>query len=291
MVKTVWGDLLFFVNFCMDFQCLFLTARLLHRPFHVLRAALCAAFGAVYAVAALFMSTGGGVAFLLDLLVCFLMCFGSFFEKKEKTVRVFLPFLVYFGVSFAVGGVMSGMAALLSRLELPIAANGGDVSTGLFFLLATLGGGLTFLWGRFCHRRGGEVRAALLVGVGKRSVRLRAMVDSGNLLSDPVSAKPVVILSHAVLDRLFDPRLAALLKREDVSALTALPPHTARRVRILHAATVAGSRLLIAVSPDWAYLDMGKGNRAVEILLAGAALHTGFDGCEALLPAELIKEI
>ncbi len=289
-MKTVWGDLLFFVNFCMDFQCLFLTAKLLHRPFHVSRAAICAVGGAVYAVAALFMSTSGGVAFLLDLLVCFLMCVGSFFEKKEKTVRVFLPFLVYFGVSFAVGGVMSGMATLLSRLDLPIAANGGDVSTGLFFLLAALGGALTFLWGRFCHRRAGEARAELLVGVGKRSVRLRAMVDSGNLLSDPVSAKPVVILSRTVLDQLFEPRLATLLKREDVSALTALPPHVARRVRILHASTVTGSRLLLAVSPDWAYLDTGKGSVAVEILLAVAALHTGFDGCEALLPAELIKE-
>lgn len=290
-MKTVWGDLLFFVNFCMDFQCLFLTAKLLHRPFHAWRCALFAALGAVYAVAALFMEVGGVVAFLLDCSVCFLMCFGSFREKSEKTVRVFLPFLVYFGVSFAVGGVMSGMASLLSRMDLPIEPSGEDVSPLLFFLLATLGGALTFLWGRFCHRKGAEARAHLLVGMGERQVRLNAMVDSGNLLTDPVSLRPVVILSHEVLDRLFDEELAEALKKGDVSALTTLPSHTAKRVRILRAATVTGGGLMLAVLPDFAYLSTPRGETAVEVLLATAALRMGTNDCEALLPAEFAREI
>lgn len=290
-MKTVWGDLLFFVNFCMDFQCLFLTARLLHRPFHAWRSVLFAALGAAYAVAALFIEVGGVAAFLIDSSVCFLMCFGSFYEKKEGTVHVFLPFLIYFGVSFAVGGVMSGMASLLSRMDLPIAPSGGDVSPSLFLLLAALGGALTFLWGRFCHRRGGQTRTHLLVGMGERSVRLSAMVDSGNLLSDPVSARPVVILSHAVLDRLFDTSLVAILKKGDVSAITALPARVARRVRILRAATVTGGGLMLAVLPDFAYLSTPRGETAVEVLLAPATLHMGIHDCEALLPAEFAREI
>lgn len=290
-MKTVWGDLLFFVNFCMDFQCLFLTAKLLHRPFHAWRCAFFSAFGAVYAVAALFLEVSGAAAFLLDSSVCFLMCFGSFCEKREKTVRVFLPFLVYFGVSFAVGGVMSGMASLLSRMDLPIAPSGEDVSPLLFFLLATLGGGLTYLWGRFCHRKGSEMRAHLLVGMGERQVRLNAMVDSGNLLTDPVSLRPVVFLSNTVLDRLFDEELAETLKKGDVSAITALPQGTAKRVRILRADTVTGGGLMLAVLPDFAYLLGARGETAVEVLLAPATLHMGFQDCEALLPAEFAREI
>lgn len=290
-MKTVWGDLLFFVNFCMDFQCLFLTARLLHRPFHAWRCALFAALGAAYAVAALFIEVGGAAAFLLDSSVCFLMCLGSFYEKREGTVRVFLPFLIYFGVSFAVGGVMSGMASLLSRMDLPIAPSGGDVSPSLFFLLAALGGALTFLWGRFCQRRGKEMRVGLVVGVGDRSVQLNAMVDSGNLLTDPVSARPVVILSHAALDRLFDTELTALLKKGEVSGITALPRGAARRVRLLRADTVTGGGLMLAVLPDFAYLCTARGERAVEVLLAPATLHMGIHDCEALLPAEFAREI
>ena len=290
-MRTVWGDLLFFVNFCMDFQCLFLTAKLLHRPFCVWRAALFAALGAVYAVAALFMETSGVVAFLVDCAVCFLMCVGTFASKKQQTLRVFLPFLVYFGVSFAVGGAMSGMAALLSHIELPIAKNEGEVSTGLFFLLAAAGGISTFLWGRLTHRRAGQTRARLRVGIGDLAVSLCAMVDTANLLTDPISGKPVVIVKRAAMERLLPPHLAATLAREDISALGELAPVDARRVRLLRANSVTGEGLLFAVSPDWALLDSGKGESAVELLLAPAALHVGFDECEALLPAELIREM
>ncbi len=291
MVKTVWGDLLFFVNFCMDFQCLFLTAKLLHRPFSPWRAALCSAAGAVYAVAALFLETSGAVAFFLDLGVCFLMCVGTFCCKKYSTVHVFLPFLVYFGVSFAVGGVMSGMASLLSHIELPLAAGDGEASTGLFLLLAAAGGLSTFLWGRLCHRRAGQVRARLRVGVGERAATLDAMVDTANLLSDPISGRPVVFLSKVALHRLFSPPFAAVLEQDDASAIASLPSEMARHVRLLSAETVAGKRLLLAVVPDWAYLDTGGREVPVEVLLAPTVLHMGFDECEALLPAELIREI
>ena len=288
---TVWGDLLFFVNFCMDFQCLFLTAKLLHRPFFVWRAALFAGLGAIYAVAALFMETSGVIAFLADCAVCFLMCMGAFVQKNCRTVHVFLPFLVYFGVSFAVGGAMSGMAALLSHIELPISANESEVSTGLFFLLATVGGISTFLWGRMTQRRAGQTRACLRVGIGDSAVSLCAMVDTANLLTDPISGKPVVIVSRAALQDLRPQSLVRVLTADDVSALGELDAQDARRVRLLRAGSVTGERLLFAISPDWAFLDCGKGEVAVELLLAPTVLHMGFDECEALLPAELIREI
>ncbi len=290
-MDTVWGDLLFFVNFCMDFQCLFLTAKLLHRPFSLWRAALFSALGAVYAVAALFISASGIVAFFADLAVCFLMCMGVFADKNRNTVSVFLPFLVYFGVSFAVGGVMSGMGALLARLDLPITASGSDASTGMFFLLAAAGGISTFLWGRVTSRRAGQTRARLRVGIGKEAVSLLAMVDTANLLSDPVSGKPVVIVTRGAIARLLSPALAAAVRGEDVSAIGTLAGDDARRVRLLTATGVMGTGLLLAIAPDWARLDLGKGEVAVELLLAPTALHMGFDECQALLPAELIRGV
>ena len=288
--KTVWGDLLFFVNFCMDFQCLFLTAKLLHRPFRLWRAALAAAFGAMYSVAALFWQTSGAVAFLADLCVCLLMCLFAFFEKGRRTVRVFLPFLMYFGVSFAVGGAMSGMASLLRHVELPVFAGSEEVSSGLFFLLAAAGGISTFLWGRVTARRAGQKRARLRVGVAGRALTLAAMVDTANLLFDPISARPVVMVREEVLVTLFPASAAALLSR-GVTALTALPHDMARRVRLLHAATATCEGMMLAVAPDWAFLDVGDGEGEVEVLLAPCPLHMGFDECEALLPAELIREI
>ena len=290
MEKTVWGDLLFLVNFCMDFQCLFVTAKLLHRRFSVWRAVLASAAGAFYAVAALFFQTVGGVAFLLDCLVCFLMCAVAFFEKRLTAVRVFLPFLIYFGVSFATGGAMSAIASLLSHVRAPISSEAEEISSGLFFLLAAAGGASTFLWARFTARRAATQRGRLRVGLLGKALTLSAMIDTGNLLTDPIGGRPVTMVRPGLLFQLA-PVLRPLAEQASPMALADLPHDLSRRVRLLHAQSVVGEKMLYAVVPDYAYFDGGQGEVAVELLLAPAALALGFDECEALLPAQMIRRL
>lgn len=287
MTETVWGDLLFFVNFCMDFQCLFLTAKLLRRPFAVWRGVLASAFGALYAVAALFWQGGGLTALAADLLVGYLMCLAVFLEKDLKIRRILIPFGVYFGVSFAVGGAMSAMAALLSRVELP-AMDTATVSSPLFFLLAAAGGAATLFWGRFCQRRAKGVRARLRVLWEGREVCLSCMVDTANLLRDPVSGKCVAVVAAERREAILPPALAAVVARGDPCGLATLPVELARRVRMLPTATVTGEGLLLAVCPDRVFVDAGRGEQATELLLAFAPLKGNTDECEALLPPEAL---
>ncbi len=284
MEQTVWGDLLFFVNFCMDFQCLYLTARLLHRRFSVWRAALASAVGSVYAVAALFMETGRAAAFFCDLSVCALMCLLVFFERGRRLWRFFIPFALYFGVSAAVGGVMTALSYQLNRLTLPETnAAGGP----WFYVLAAAGGLSTFAWGRLCQRRAKGKHAALRVVLDQKEVTFDCMTDTGNLLTDPVSGRPVVIVSERSAGALLPPPLLRALA--DRNAVAALPPALARRVRLVPSVSATGSGLLVAVLPDSAGLDAGRGERSVDLLLAPTAFEPGA-GYDALLPAALITE-
>lgn len=288
MEQTVYGDLLFFVNFCMDFQCLFLTAKLLHRPFRALLSALSSALGALYACAALFLQTSGAAAFVADCAVCFLMCTIAFAAKGMRFRRFLAPFGVYFIVSFAVGGVMSGMASLLSHVTLPIGGGGADISSGMFFFLAAFGGISTFLWGRFCARRakGKEAVLHLEIGEGKRAVR--CMFDTANLLCDPVGGKPVALLDFHAVEGLVDPAVLAAARARDTAALGSLPAELGRRVRLIPAGTATGRGMLLAIAPDRAFLDTGGGIVPVELLIAPAELLMDGGDCEGLLPAELM---
>ena len=289
MEVTVWGDLLFFVNFCIDFQCMFLTAKLLRRRFFLWRAAFFSALGAAYAVAALFFSTSGVLAFILDLFVCLLMCVGAFYVKGEPPHAIFLFFFFYFGVSFLIGGAMSGMASLLSRLSLPLGTYGGDNTGGGFFLLAFLGGAVTFLWGNITKRRAATARARLRVEIGARALTLVGVIDTANLLCDPVSHRPVVILSSAVAKKLFPIPFANVFASSDTKSISLLPNEWAKRVRVLPSDSVAGERLLIGVSPDRTFLDVGKGEQAVDVLVAFAPLSLGKGDAEALIPSVLMN--
>ena len=289
MEQTVYGDILFFVNFCMDFQCMFLTAKLLRRPFPLWRGVLASALGALYACIALFLSTSGIWAFAADCGVCLLMCLLCFFEREAGARRAVLSFLIYFVVSFAVGGVMSGMASLLSHVSLPLGEGGAALSSGSFLLLAALGGATTLLWGRFCQRRAGSKRTELSLDIEDRRLTVRCMVDTANLLRDPVGGAPVVLVSKGRVRELLSAEYAPILER-GAMAVAELPPELARRVRLIPAHTATGSSVLTALAPDSAFLGTGKLRHAVELLVAPVELAVDRDDYEALLPAELLPE-
>ena len=287
MEQTVYIDILFFVNFGMDFQCLFLTAKLLNRPFFLRRVILFSAMGALYACAVLFVVLPGILAFVADCAVCALMCVGALWQREEPLWRMLLPFALYFGVSFAVGGVISGMGALLSRLSLPIVSGGGGLSSAGFFLLAALGGALTFFWGRVCQRRAGGKRVALTLELDGQRITVQGMVDTANSLRDPIGGKPVVLLKKTATVSLFLRELMEAAEHHE--AVTALSEDVARRLRWIPAETAVGNGLLLAVQPDLALLDVGGGAVAVDVLVAPVPLKGVEDtACDALLPPGLL---
>jgi stage II sporulation protein GA (sporulation sigma-E factor processing peptidase) len=287
MAQTVYVDLLFLVNFCMDFQCLFLTARLLHRPFPLKAALLASALGAMYACAALFLPFGGGIAFFLDLFVGLLMCALVFLGQGERKRRFLIPFGLYFGVSAAVGGVMSAVSSLFARLEyIPKETGTGSLS---FYILALLGGLATFLWGRLCQRRAQSKSVKLRLEYAGKSLLLDAFVDTANHLCDPLGGRPVVIIDRTVAKSLL-PEVLLVAAEKGMSGLSLLPPALAGRVRMIPAATVTGRGILLAIAPDRAFLDAGDGAHAVELLLSPATLGNAAQGHQALLPPALLTE-
>ena len=287
MEQTVYADLLFLVNFCMDFQCLFLTARLLHRPFPLKRALLASALGAGYACAALFIPASGGAAFLLDLFVGLLMCGLVFLAQEEKKWRFLIPFGLYFGVSAAVGGVMSAVSTLFTHWEYtPLQSTEGSF---FFFLLAFLGGVATYLWGRLCQRRAKGQCVKLYLTYGDKELCLDAFVDTANHLCDPLGGRPVVIIDRVVAGALL-PELLLNAAERGMAGLSMLPPELARHVRMIPAATVTGRGVLLAIAPDKALLDAGRGAHAVELLLSPAPLGNATQGHKALLPPALLTE-
>ena len=215
------------------------------------------------------------------------MCGVVFLPQEEKKWRFLIPFCLYFGVSAAVGGVMSALSGLLSRLQYVPAQTGG--SSFSFAVLALLGGLATFLWGRLCQRRAKGRCVQLRLEYEGRELRLDAFVDTANHLCDPVGGRPVVVIDRVVARALLP---QALLHAADrgMAGLALLPPALARRVRMIPAATVTGRGILLAIAPDKAFLDAGRGAHEVELLLSPAPLGGAAEGHKALLPPTLLTE-
>lgn len=159
--------------------------------------------------------------------------------------------------SFLTGGAMN--ACLSGGMAAPSA---GLLSAALSLTAYLL---LNLLPQAMCNVRQVELR------VEDRAVILPAMLDSGNLLRDPITNLPVLVIPARAARTLF-PDL------DDPSRLTELP----LGFRLLNVRTAAGSSLLPMFRPDECRIYLNGNACKAKLLVAVAGREYG--GVQALVP-------
>lgn len=285
-VYEVYADILFLVNFSMDFLCFYLTTKLLHRKPHPVRMVLGAVFGALYAVSAVFVECGRVTAFLADLTVCAFMCALVYAERGARVRSYLVSTGVYFGVSALIGGLMTAFCSLLNRLGLPIDAIGGDgLSAWAFALLAIVCAATAGTVGRFFRRSACERVGQVEITCRGQSVTLSAVTDSGNLLRDPISGRCVVVASVGAVEKLLPPGLPAVLKNGDFTSEAFREACSGLRIRLIPTHTATGESMLLGILPEKMMIRDKNGSRETDALFAPADVRIA--GYDALLPPEL----
>ena len=294
MEVEVYADLLFLINAGMDGLCLLLTGKLLHRRLRGWRVALAAVMGGVYAVVALFPEIGAGVSLLLDLGVCLAMCALVFRGRASGGIPGLLVSTgAYFIFSMTLGGIMTALYHLLNRaggiklLSQLTGAGGDGLGSWLFLLLALVGGGLSLWGGRLSRRARRVAYCAVAVELNGKRVELRGMVDSGNLLRDPLGGRAVICADAHALGEFLPPSLLAVME-EGTLTFPGLSSNDTKRVRIIPAGTATGSGILYGFLPDRTLLTEEGDTAGREVDAVVAVTHIQTNGVEALVPSDLM---
>ncbi len=169
---VVYGELVFLINFLVDFLLLYGTNLLSGYPANARRAALGAALGGGYATVCLlpgFGFLGSSLWRLVSLGGMAWIAFGTGCSALRRG-------LVFFLLSMALGGIATAVGR-------------GTVWT---LVLAASGLWLTCLLG-FGGRKLGRQYLEVTIVHGGRQVEMRALADTGNTLKDPVSGLPVLV--------------------------------------------------------------------------------------------------
>ena len=287
MVQEVYVDLYFLINFSMDLLCLLLTAALLHRRLTRWRAVLGAVLGGAYAVASLLLSSGGLPTLLGDLSAAVAITAAAFYTRGTRLKGLLRVALVFALTSMILGGVMTALYSFLNRLNLPFEALQGDgLSVWTFALLTTVASVATLRGGRFLglSRKTRAVTLRLTL-FGKR-LTLHAMVDTGNLLSDPVSGRSVIVCDRARVAPILPPALAAAYQTGDFGECLGSYEFVGR-LRPIPTRTANGESILFALVPDALTLiedRNGKGEPTpTDYLIAPAELGSAAAGFDAVI--------
>lgn len=281
--QEVYVDLYFFVNASMDLLCLNLTALLLHCKPKRWRLFLGAAAGGLFSVGVLLLGLGGVWEIFLDLLAALAVCAVTFARRKGGLLRGLRTVGAFFLISVLLGGIMTALFWLLNRLDLPIDAVTEDhISVWLFAVLALVSGLLTGKGGRLLGRAGKAESVTLEAVLFGKPVTFRALVDTGNLLTEPLSGRPVILCDPEKLKDVL-PHALFLPPGDPIRLRFEEDHRIARRVRLVPSASAAGEKLLTAVVPDSLILSDGSGKRQGNHLIAIAKLEDRALGFDALI--------
>ena len=255
---VIWGEVLFFIDFSMDFCTLYPVLRILGQPVRLYRllaaSALCAAAG----VASVTLPTSAawilaaGCVFAVWLLLI---------PRVNRTPYLFLKaVLLFVFLEAAAGGLVTAVFFSLNRW---FSGVGISVQTPLvrrqwFWLCAAL----FFFICRWVNRilqnaaarRFTNPGGSLTVRYDGCEIRAECLLDSGNLVCEPISGRPVTVLPSGCSEALgIDlPRLCS-----------GGYPHS----RLIPLQSIGGSQLLWGIHPEQILLtaECGTDGKQTEI--------------------------
>lgn len=255
-VDTIYVDSLFALNLAADYLMLLCGARISGAVIRRGRLFIAAVVGAAYAVACVLPKWGMLTSPIAKIALGVGMCLIAYGSER----RFWRCCGCFFAVSALFGGAVwaSGMLAGTDGAYSPYVPVSGRV---LVLSFAICYAAVSLLFRRTLAKRS-QRTVPLTVRLGDRSLTLRALIDTGNTLSDPASGRAVIVADARALSPLlgFTPDLS------DVSALVealSRVPGLERRVSLVPYCSVGVSGgLLAAFRPDTLELG-GKSSSAL----------------------------
>lgn len=282
-MRVLYADTLFLSNFVLNLLALSLSGRVMHLPTKKWRLYLASALGGAYAVLAVLLALPSVLHIFTGILlsgIFLLIAFG-----KSGRIGLFLRTLALFYFSnVLLGGAIEALFALLeesfgARLQAPFRTADAVLVIGflayllLRFVSSLLGGGAL------------PHSVSVRIEHDGRAVTLPLLVDSGCLLSDPMTGKGVILVSVSALRSILPREVLSSAERPSVTM-----PHErtlALRCRLIPMQGAGGEKLLLAFRPDQVCL-LSDG-RPLDVFVAlYTADSTRFGGCRGLLSSGLL---
>lgn len=284
---AVYGDLLFLINFSMDFLCFYISCLLLHQRVPLLRACISSALGGAYSVFALFVNVNKSAALLIDLLALAVMCLIVYGKRGVSLFKILKRVFLYFFVSALLGGLMTSLFSLFNRVDMFDGNTdmGDGMDVWIFVLLVIVGSVITVSGGRIFRSSSSRrvVRLEIENDVGVAS--LRALVDSGNLASEPISGRSVVFASLESCKNIIGGSLYDYLKSN--ADFGDIPASVLQGIRIVPTQAISGRSCLPAMRFKRVRVIEGGQSKDVDVYVALVNTRI-FDGYDAIISSEAI---
>ena len=259
MKQVIYADIMFLLNFCMDFLALFAAGKILGLKLNALKLVAASIFGAVYCIFTFLYNSAIIPEIIINILVSVIMCFIAY--NINSLIKFTKIFIIFYAACFMLGGGIEALYYLSGLVKTEDISNGPNLNASFSLHTLIIFTGLCVLIIIFVgtlFKKHASVRdTQLTIGFMGREVKIDALVDSGNLLYEPISSLPVIVVTLQSAANLFNMDTIEFFAGDSIEYLNKLNLSgsnidTALKFRIVPMKSVMDTKAILpAFSPEY----------------------------------------
>lgn len=284
-MKTLYVDVYFLINFCVDFLALHFASRFVKIFCGSIRLLIAAVLGGVYAVLLVFLPQNSAVFSLTSVFFIFIMVFivtkGASGTRKAKYLVAFLVFEIL------IGGLVYYAYVTLDKF-FPNSIEGSAPNNRRLLLLSViilLSMGVLKLLLSLFGNTAAERNVKIKLKISGKIAEVSALVDSGNLVRDPMSMAPVMLMKREYAESCF-PKTVRCLMGDGI-----IYEEVKKRLRLIPISSGGTTRILKAICPERASVLVGEREEEIRITVAIDDEGESYGGYAALVPLSALDNV
>lgn len=277
-MKILYIDVYFMLNFTVDILAVFIAAAMTHIKMNIKKLLLSGTAGAVFAVAELFMS-GKGAKFCLSILFLVLL---TYISCRNISLSRKVKFIVSFYISaFLISGAVNFIYGLMDKYIDGIFENNGATTNRkalIFSLIILLIIGVLRLFIMMMSDSINEKSVKIRIELSGKSIEVDALLDTGNLVKDPMNMNPVIFLKKSSAQSIIPMSVIEL------SDLDKLGHDYRKRIRLIPVTRNSVTHVMTGVRVDKVFLLKEKHKEEIDATVVIDKEEGTFGGYYALAP-------
>ena len=279
-MKTIYIDVYFLLNFTVDLLAIYFASKIIRVNIKNIKLLLISFIGAMYSVLDVLISLNILLRALLFLFVSFIVILVM--GRKISLGRRIKLFIAFFILMALIGGLVYFLYSLLARCfeYQPTAEPQNRKLLILSILIIASFSIIKLISALFARARSGKSAAVSIRLLDKR-IACEALVDTGNLLKDPIDSTPVMMITRRIAERIMPHGIP-----EDVSSVHG---ELKRYVRIIPITKGKERVMCLGFLPEYSEVKVKNRWERVKLIFVIDNDVADFGGFAALIPASVLE--
>ena len=284
-MQVLYLDVFFLINLTVDLLSLFFATRILHIKSSMVRLVCTSVIGSVSAIIDVFLAD---VAFLRPInSAVFLVLTAILISKDIGIIRRIKFLLAIVVIELVIGGLVYYGYGLLDRYfgELSELFPKSEENRGalIFSIIILLAIGVLKLLIMIFSSHASARAVGVRIRISDYVIQTDALVDSGNLVKDPMNMNPVMFIKPELAREVLPSEITEL------SMLDSLALDLRRRVRLVPVSRGERTQIMTGLRADSVEVLTEKGSASVDLTVVIDREGGKFGGYDALIPLDAVE--